>query len=657
MFKSFHRCLVQVAAALTLVACGGGDPDMAASPQSIQVQRSDSQVMAKALGASVVDATSSPLVDQAVNLQDAIAILKMIVGLDVNGAGQAVTPYQLFAADFDGNGKVELADAIGILKRVVGLDSPSPKWLFFNTAGGASIVNDRLIPGLPPELALNINGLTAAQVSLGAILRGDVVGSAFGYTWTLDAKPTGSVAVLHGATAPTPAFNADLAGDYVATLKVNDSRANFASATATLTVLANAVPVANAGAAQGVWTGTTVTLNGTASSDANGDPLTYAWTLASKPSGSAATLIGAASAKPSFTADVAGTYVAALTVNDGKVNSSPASISVTATMPNVAPVANAGMAKDVVIGNVVTLDGSASSDANGDQISYDWVLTSKPVGSGAILKSSNTAHPTFTVDLVGIYVASLVVSDGKINSAEATVIVTTIKVIKDCSDCPEMLTIPSGNFAMGSSRFYTNEQPVHTVKVPTFLLSRTEVTQGQWQAVMGSNPSAWRKNGVDYPVDCLSWNDAQEFARILSQKTGKNYRLPSEAEWEYSARAGSSSEWNFGDDESQLGDYAWFKDNRWLDRIVSVAQKKPNAFGLHDMHGNVWERVQDVWHDNYQGAPVDGSAWVSGGDQARPVVRGGNINSPADYTRSSFRIKDYVSSQTCSTGLRIARSL
>ena len=205
MFKSFHRYLLKAATSLALVACGGGDPDVAASQQPIQVQRSDGPVMAKALGASVVEATSSPLVDQAVNLQDAIAVLKMIVGLDVNGAGQPVTPYQLFAADFDGNGKVELADAIGILKRVVGLESPSPKWLFFNTAGGASTVNDRLIPGLPPELALNINGLTAAQVSLGAILRGDVVGSAFGYTWTLDAKPTGSVAVLHGATAPTPA--------------------------------------------------------------------------------------------------------------------------------------------------------------------------------------------------------------------------------------------------------------------------------------------------------------------------------------------------------------------------------------------------------------------------------------------------------------------
>ncbi len=221
-----------------LTACGGGDPNAVSSPtsaQSSQAQLANNPMMAKALGASVIDATPSDLVNQAVNLQDAIAILKLIVGLDVNAGGQPVTSYQLFAADFDGNGKVELADAIGVLKHVVGLDSPSPKWVFFNTYGSAPVISDKLNPGLPPELRAVIDGSTAAQISLVPVLRGDVVGSAMNYSWTLGAKPAGSSAVLAGAITATPTFTADLAGDYVATLRVTDGSSNIASTTVTMT--------------------------------------------------------------------------------------------------------------------------------------------------------------------------------------------------------------------------------------------------------------------------------------------------------------------------------------------------------------------------------------------------------------------------------------
>jgi len=179
----------------------------------------------------------------------------------------------------------------------------------------------------------------------------------------------------------------------------------------------NTAPVANAGVAQNVVAGSAVTLDGSTSSDANSDPLTYAWTLTSKPAGSTAALSSATSAKPTFKADAAGTYVASLTVNDGKVNSTAVTVSITAAVANVAPVANAGVAQNVVAGSVVTLDGSASSDANGDTLTYTWTLTSKPAGSTAVLSSTTSAKPTFTADVVGTYVASLTVSDGKVNSA------------------------------------------------------------------------------------------------------------------------------------------------------------------------------------------------------------------------------------------------
>jgi hypothetical protein len=221
--------------AVTLIGCGGGADGKLATGSNMQAA---SPAMARALGASVVEAPSSALVDQAVNLQDAIAILKLIVGLDVNSTGQAVTPYQLFAADFDGNGRVELTDAIGVLKHVVGLDSTSPKWVFFNQSGGAPAVSDKLNPAQPPELGADIGASSAVNVSLVAALRGDVVGSTLSYAWALGAKPALSKAVL---TDAAPVFTADLVGDYVATLTATDGSANTAIATVTLTAAVKAV--------------------------------------------------------------------------------------------------------------------------------------------------------------------------------------------------------------------------------------------------------------------------------------------------------------------------------------------------------------------------------------------------------------------------------
>ncbi|NBS98315.1 MAG: hypothetical protein EBT08_19535, partial [Betaproteobacteria bacterium] len=163
---------------------------------------------------------------------------------------------------------------------------------------------------------------------------------------------------------------------------------------------------------------------GSASSDANGDALTFSWTLTGKPNGSAAVLASENSAAPTFLADVAGTYVASLIVNDGKVNSITATGTVTATVANAAPVANAGVAQNVTTGTIVTLNGSASSDANGDALTFSWTLTAKPNGSAAVLAGVNSAVPTFLADIAGTYVASLIVNDGKVNSSTATGTVT-----------------------------------------------------------------------------------------------------------------------------------------------------------------------------------------------------------------------------------------
>jgi formylglycine-generating enzyme required for sulfatase activity len=194
--------------------------------------------------------------------------------------------------------------------------------------------------------------------------------------------------------------------------------------------------------------------------------------------------------------------------------------------------------------------------------------------------------------------------------------------------------IPAGEFNMGSEES-DNEKPVHKVKISnSFYLGTYPVTQREWKAVMGDDPSNF--TGDDLPVEQVSWDDVQEFIKKLNEKEGTDkYRLPSEAEWEYACRAGTTTKYSFGDSESELGDYAWYDGNS-DGKKHPVGQKKPNSWGLYDMHGNVWEWVQDGWHSNYGDAPDDGSAW-EGRNGAYRVFRGGGWNDYARRCRSAAR--------------------
>jgi formylglycine-generating enzyme required for sulfatase activity len=214
----------------------------------------------------------------------------------------------------------------------------------------------------------------------------------------------------------------------------------------------------------------------------------------------------------------------------------------------------------------------------------------------------------------------------------------------------KMAIIPAGDFMMGATR-YDNEKPVHKVAIGPFYIGRTEVTQAQWRTVMGSLPNV-SFNGKERPVESVSWEEVQEFCRRLSEQTGLEFRLPTEAEWEYAARAGTTTEYSFGDDEKMLGDYAWFNKNSGS-RTHAVAQKLPNRFGLYDMHGNVWEWCEDQWHGNYEGAPGDGSAWLSGGDSTSRVVRGGSWDNGSYLCRSATRVRNHPAGRNGNLGLRL----
>jgi len=227
----------------------------------------------------------------------------------------------------------------------------------------------------------------------------------------------------------------------------------------------------------------------------------------------------------------------------------------------------------------------------------------------------------------------------------------------DCADCPDLLTLPAGSFVMGSS-IGTEEDaftPSRTVNVKAFSIGKYEVTQAQWLSVMGTKPSMFK--GDNLPVEQITWKQAKEYCRKLSEKTGQTYRLPTEVEWEYAARAGSQTDFYFGSDASRINDYAWFDENS-DETTHPVGEKLPNAFGLYDMYGNVWEWTADCWNTSYLGAPVDSSAWTTG-DCSMRVVRGGSWYNKLRYIKSTARARysSEIRYNSRGGGLRVVREI
>ena len=293
--------------------------------------------------------------------------------------------------------------------------------------GTAATATANVAPTANPGPSQNV--VVGAVVSMDGSASKDSDGGSLTFKWTLIGKPNGSAATLINPTYPNPKFTADFPGNYVVSLVVNDGKADSTVTTVSVTATAaNAVPVANAGVNQNVVIGSTVNLDGTTSSDANNDSLSYKWVLQSKPANSSATLASATSAKPSFKADLVGTYVATLVVSDGKSTSELSAVSILASATNIAPIANPGVTQSVIIGSKVTVDGAASVDPNGDLITYRWSLLFKPVGSTASLSSATTVSATFTADLAGTYLVGLTVNDGKVDSPVSVLTVTAAKL-------------------------------------------------------------------------------------------------------------------------------------------------------------------------------------------------------------------------------------
>jgi formylglycine-generating enzyme required for sulfatase activity len=251
----------------------------------------------------------------------------------------------------------------------------------------------------------------------------------------------------------------------------------------------------------------------------------------------------------------------------------------------------------------------------------------------------------------------------------------------ECANgCPTMVVVPAGKFMMGSTSSeiaaVTKEHPTadnlkaegpqHEVTIAKpFAVGRTEVTFAEWDACVHADACTHRGDNLwgrdNRPVMYVSWDDAKHYVAWLSKMTGKEYRLLTEAEWEYAARAGSQTRYSFGDDAAELGAHAGYNDNSEDQtppaehKTHPVGNKKRNAFGLYDMHGNVMEWVEDAWHEDYEGAPGDGSAWK--GMKDKHVVRGGSWGNAAIFLRVSHRLFNPTDGYFDRTGFRLARTL
>jgi formylglycine-generating enzyme required for sulfatase activity len=244
----------------------------------------------------------------------------------------------------------------------------------------------------------------------------------------------------------------------------------------------------------------------------------------------------------------------------------------------------------------------------------------------------------------------------------------------------EMVAIPGGTFTMGTEdeeierlikKFnwegFRRERLQHQVTVPPFFMGRYPITQAQWQAIaatakididLETNPSNF--TGNELPVERVTWYQATEFCKRLSRETKQEYRLPSEAEWEYACRAGTTTPFYFGEtitgklaNHNASNTYADEPKGEYRKETTPVGQFPPNAFGLYDMHGNVWEWCADTWHDNYDGAPTDGSVWTKNGNDNRSPLRGGSWFIFPNRCRSAYRNNYDRRDNDSSNGFRV----
>jgi uncharacterized delta-60 repeat protein len=416
------KLLAIVMCSLALVACGGGGGGAPAAPATTTLTLTGTAATGLAIAGATVTAKCKVGTGTTTTLADGSYTLLVTDGqlpcvLEVTNPANSTKLHSVAT----GSGNSATANITPLTEMTTARVLGSEPNVFF-AAFDAAVATQKI----------TLTNVRVGQVDVGLVLNGTVDTSAIVDFISMPLKaatqgnPTSGDAqdkLLDGLRLK---LSTAQIGTLATALATSQTTNTIKQMVLDMTMTPTSPPTANAGNAQSVVAGTTVTLDASASTVGFGRNLSYAWTLTSKPAGSAATLLAPATAKTTFVADVAGSYVASVIVNDGITNSSATAVTITASIANAAPVANAGVAQNVLVGTVVTLDGSASSDANGDPLTYVWTLTSRPAGSSAVLTSATSAKPTFTADVAGSYVANLTVNDGKTISLPIDVAITSV---------------------------------------------------------------------------------------------------------------------------------------------------------------------------------------------------------------------------------------
>jgi formylglycine-generating enzyme required for sulfatase activity len=312
--------------------------------------------------------------------------------------------------------------------------------------------------------------------------------------------------------------------------------------------------------------------------------------------------------------------------------------------------------RDFALSSAVRSSGHPRADKSADEIEVGFWTTIQDSKSAADYQAYLNSYPNGQfASLAREHLSQLGSPRGPAAAVRGSVAPT-----RDCSQCPEIVLVPAGAFMMGSTEFFEFEGPVHQVRIAKpFYIGRNEVTFDEWDACVADGGCQYRPNDRGWgrglrPVSDIDWNDANVYISWLSRKTGRTYRLPSESEWEYAARAGTTANYPWGttfekDKANCLGCNA-----QQLSRTTNIGTFPANPFGLFDMAGNAAEWVEDCWHPNYKGAPSDGSAWVTPQCGER-VLRGGSFNNDPRYLRTAARFKYDYDVRFYTNGFRIAR--
>lgn len=499
---------------------------------------------------------------------------------------------------------------------------------------------------------------TQTEVLISGINSSDPDGSPLSFSWS--AAVENPRAVIFAEDQVSFRFTPTAAGTYIFILLVSDGELTSRPDSVRITASSsgNRAPIADAGPDFVIGAGASVPLSALNSSDPNGDPLSYIWSIVSAPDSIA--IDDSTSAQTRFTATASGEYRFRLRVSDGELSSTDEVSILVRAAGNLPPVAQAGEDQQVAQGDLVILDGTLSSDPDSETtlLFYRWTVGRAPAGAVA-LSDSTAAQPTFVANQPGEYIFGLEVSDGSLTSLQDVVTITVFERIFNEQD--GMIEVPAGTFVMGAAAGAPDEGPPHSVAMSSYWIDKFEVTVAQYQACVSSGAcsaagqtagcNSARADRSDHPINCVNWEQASTFCLAASK------RLPTEAEWERAARGDDGRTYPWGNDFPSR-DRLNYNNNLGTTVEVGTYPLGVSFYGLHNMAGNVQEWTADFYSaDYYANSPTADPQGPDSGSLR--VVRGASwkIGVPQEVLTTTVRFAFVAANGDNSLGFRCSADI